>query len=38
MLGDVQELARLKSPEAITTLANIMHDDKAPPEPTPSVL
>ena len=31
MLGDVQELARQKSPEAITTLANIMHDEKAPP-------
>src|SRR6187401_1428768 len=31
VLGDVQELARQKSPEAITTLANIMHDDKAPP-------
>jgi len=31
MLGDVQELARQKSPEAITTLANIMHSEKAPP-------
>jgi hypothetical protein len=31
VLGDVQELARQKSSEAITTLANIMHDDKAPP-------
>ena len=31
VLGDVQELAREKSPEAITTLANIMRDDKAPP-------
>src|ERR1044072_833408 len=31
VLGDVQELARQKSPEAITTLANIMHDEKAPP-------
>ena len=30
VLGDVQELARQKSPEAITTLANIMHDEKAP--------
>jgi hypothetical protein len=31
VLGDVQELARQKSPEAIITLANIMHDEKAPP-------
>jgi hypothetical protein len=31
VLGDVQELARQKSPEAITTLANIMQDEKAPP-------
>jgi hypothetical protein len=31
VLGDVQELARHKSPEAITTLANIMNDAKAPP-------
>ena len=31
VLGDVQELARQKSPEAITTLANIMHNEKAPP-------
>ena len=31
MLGDVQELARQKSPEAIATLASIMEDDKAPP-------
>ena len=31
MLGDVQELARQKSREAITTLANIMHDEEAPP-------
>ena len=31
VLGDVQELARQKSPEAITTLANIMHDEKAQP-------
>jgi hypothetical protein len=31
VLGDVQELARHKSPEAITTLANIMLDEKAPP-------
>src|SRR5262249_42592561 len=29
-LGDVQELARQKSPEAINTLSNIMHDEKAP--------
>jgi hypothetical protein len=29
VLGDVQELARQK-PEAITTLANIMNDEKAP--------
>jgi hypothetical protein len=31
VLGDVQELARQKSPEAIETLSNIMHDDKAAP-------
>jgi hypothetical protein len=31
VLSDVQEPARQKSPEAITTLANIMHNDKAPP-------
>jgi hypothetical protein len=31
VLGDVQELARQKSPEAINTLSNIMNDDKAPP-------
>jgi hypothetical protein len=31
VLGDVQELARHKSPEAITTLANITNDEKAPP-------
>ena len=31
VLRDVQELARQKSPEAITTLASIMHDEKAPP-------
>src|ERR1051325_9624586 len=31
VLGDVQELARQKSPEAIITLANVMHDEKAPP-------
>src|SRR6187401_2984000 len=31
VLGDVQELARQKSPEAINTLSNIMHDQKAPP-------
>ena len=27
----MQELARQKSPEAITTLASIMNDEKAPP-------
>jgi hypothetical protein len=32
VLGDVQELARQKSPEAITTLANIMQN------PTHSIL
>ena len=31
VLGDVQELARQKSPEAINTLSNIMNDDKAQP-------
>ena len=31
VLGDVQELAREKSPEAIETLSNIMRDEKAPP-------
>ena len=31
MLSDLQELARQKSPEAIITLASIMHDEKAPP-------
>jgi hypothetical protein len=31
VLGDVQELAREKSPEAINTLSNIMRDAKAPP-------
>jgi hypothetical protein len=31
VLGDVQELARQKSPEAINTLSTIMHDEKAPP-------
>lgn len=31
MLGEVQELARQKSPEAINILSNIMHDEKAPP-------
>ena len=31
VLGDVQDLARQKSPEAINTLSNIMHDEKAPP-------
>src|SRR5262249_9468416 len=30
VLGDVQELARQRSPEAINTLSNIMHDEKAP--------
>ena len=30
VLRDVQELAREKSPEAIETLSNIMHDTKAP--------
>jgi hypothetical protein len=30
VLGDVQELARQKSPEAINTLSNIMNDEKAP--------
>jgi hypothetical protein len=30
VLGDVQELARQKSPEAINTLAKIMDDEKAP--------
>jgi hypothetical protein len=31
VLGDVQELARQRSPEAIDTLSNIMRDTKAPP-------
>ena len=31
VLGEVQELARQKSPEAVNTLSNIMHDEKAPP-------
>ena len=31
VLGDVQELARERSPEAINTLAAIMDDKKAPP-------
>ena len=31
VLGDVQELAREQSPEAINTLAKIMTDEKAPP-------
>jgi len=31
VLGEVQELARQKSPEAINILSNIMHDEKAPP-------
>ena len=31
MLGDVQELARQQSPEAINTLVGIMQNEKAPP-------
>ena len=31
VLGDVQELARQKSPEGINTLSNVMNDEKAPP-------
>jgi hypothetical protein len=31
VLGDVQELARQQSPEAINTLATIMQDQKAAP-------
>jgi hypothetical protein len=31
VLGDVQDLAPQESPEAINTLSNIMHDEKAPP-------
>ncbi len=31
MLGDVQELAREQSPEAINTLAKIMSNEKTPP-------
>ena len=31
MLGDVQELARQQSPQAIDALAKIMSDEKAPP-------
>ena len=31
VLGDVQELARERSPEAINILANVMRDEKAPP-------
>lgn len=31
VLGDVQELARQKSPEAIETLSKIMQDEKAAP-------
>jgi hypothetical protein len=31
VLGDVQELARQQSPQAINTLAEIMGDDEAPP-------
>jgi uncharacterized protein DUF5681 len=31
VLGDVQELARQQSPDAINTLGDIMRDDKAPP-------
>jgi hypothetical protein len=31
VLGDVQELARQKSPDAINTLVEIMNHEKAPP-------
>jgi hypothetical protein len=31
VLGDVQELAREQSPQAINTLAKIMNDEKTPP-------
>ena len=31
VLGDVQELARQRSPEAINTLVTIMQNEKAPP-------
>ena len=31
VLGDVQELARQQSPQAIDALAKIMSDEKAPP-------
>ena len=31
VLGDVQELARERSPEALNILANVMRDEKAPP-------
>ena len=31
VLGDVQDLARQQSPEAINTLATIMQNEKAPP-------
>ena len=31
MLGDLQELARERSPEAINILAKVMRDEKAPP-------
>ena len=31
VLGDVQELARQRSPEAINTLVKIMQNEKAPP-------
>jgi hypothetical protein len=31
VVGDVQELARQQSPQAINTLAEIMGDEKAPP-------
>jgi hypothetical protein len=31
VLGDVQELARERSPEAINILATVMRDEKAPP-------
>ena len=34
VLGDVQELARQKSPEAITTLANIMQQPVRPEVPS----
>jgi hypothetical protein len=31
VLGDVQELAREQSPQAINTLSKIMNDEKTPP-------